>query len=97
MKRCSLRSEWKPCHHVRDTTFAEDASGNAPRAMAACRNPAFGALKLAGTTNIAACPRGNVGATRTAAVALLGLTRSRTRHHATTPKPWELSINNSSI
>ncbi|WP_393073138.1 hypothetical protein [Streptomyces sp. LN704] len=40
---------WKTeaLHHVRDTTFAEDASqlrtGNAPRAMATCRNLAIGA------------------------------------------------------
>ncbi|WP_327129798.1 hypothetical protein [Streptomyces sp. NBC_01727] len=50
-------------HHVRDTTFAEDASqlrtGNGPRAMASWRNLAIGALKLAGITNIAAGLRRN--------------------------------------
>ncbi|TWG07302.1 hypothetical protein FHX80_115807 [Streptomyces brevispora] len=42
-------------HHVRDTTFAEDASqlrtGNAPRAMATWRNLAIGALLTAGVTS----------------------------------------------
>ncbi|WP_446039047.1 hypothetical protein [Streptomyces sp. SID1121] len=45
-------------HHVRDTTYAEDASrvhaGTAPRAMASPRNPANGALRLAEQPNIAA-------------------------------------------
>lgn len=45
-------------HHVRDVTFAEDASqlriGNAPQAMATYRNLAIGALRLAGVRNIAA-------------------------------------------
>ncbi|MFD5033249.1 hypothetical protein ACFWM0_22995 [Streptomyces sp. NPDC058405] len=44
-------------HHIRDTTFAEDASqlrtGNAPRAMASWRNLAIGAMRLAGIRNIA--------------------------------------------
>jgi hypothetical protein len=43
--------------HVRDVTFGEDASrgrtGGAPRAMASLRNPAIGALRLAGRDNIA--------------------------------------------
>jgi hypothetical protein len=50
-------------HHVRDVIFAEDASqlrtGNAARAMATCRNLAIGALRLAGTSNIAAALRHN--------------------------------------
>ena len=60
-----VRDHWKieALHHVRDTTFAEDASqlrtGNAPRAMATWRNLAIGALRLAGTTNIAAGLRHN--------------------------------------
>jgi transposase len=45
-------------HHVRDTTFAEDASqlrtGNAPRAMATWRNLAIGVLRASGAKNIAA-------------------------------------------
>ncbi|MET7685157.1 ISAs1 family transposase, partial [Streptomyces sp. NPDC005423] len=55
-----IRGHWQieALHHVRDTTFAEDASqlrtGNAPRAMATCRNLAIGALRLAGSTNTAA-------------------------------------------
>ena len=48
---------------MRDTTFAEDAwqlrTGNAPRAMATWRSLAIGALRLAGTTNIAAGLRHN--------------------------------------
>ena len=60
-----IRGHWsvESLHHVRDTTFAEDASqlrtGNAPRATATWRNLAIGALRLAGTTNIAAGLRHN--------------------------------------
>ncbi|WP_308190638.1 hypothetical protein [Streptomyces sp. HPF1205] len=61
-----IRDHWKieALHHVRDTTFAEDASrprtGNAPRAMTASwRNLAIGALRLNGVTNIAAGLRRN--------------------------------------
>ncbi|GCB43895.1 transposase [Streptomyces sp. NL15-2K] len=60
-----VRDHWKieALHHVRDTTFAEDAShlrtGNAPRAMATWRNLAIGALRAAGVTNIAAGLRRN--------------------------------------
>lgn len=60
-----IRGHWsvESLHHVRDTTFAEDASqlrtGNAPRAMATWRNLAIGALRLAGATNIAAGLRRN--------------------------------------
>ncbi|MEW2080324.1 transposase family protein [Streptomyces sp. NPDC005283] len=64
-------------HHVRDTTFAEDASqlrtGNAPRAMATWRNLAIGALYLTGVTNIAAALRHNARDPRRP-LALLGLT-----------------------
>jgi hypothetical protein len=56
-----VRDHWgieNKIHHVRDTTFAEDASrvrtGTAPRAMAALRNFAIGALRLTGCDNIAA-------------------------------------------
>ncbi len=45
-------------HHVRDVTYAEDASrvrtGSAPRAMATLRNLAIGLMRQAGWTNIAA-------------------------------------------
>ena len=73
-----IRDHWQieALHHVRDTTFAEDASqlrtGNAPRAMATWRNLAIGALRLAGATNIAAALRHNArNADRP--LALLGL------------------------
>jgi hypothetical protein len=56
-----VRGHWgieNKLHHVRDTTFAEDASrvrtGTAPRAMATLRNLAIGALRLTGCDNIAA-------------------------------------------
>ncbi|MGR3875588.1 hypothetical protein ACUXZZ_44380 [Streptomyces graminifolii] len=60
-----IRDHWqiKALHHVRDTTFAEDASqlrtGNAPPAMTTWRNLAIDALRLTGATNIAAAPRHN--------------------------------------
>jgi predicted transposase YbfD/YdcC len=61
-----LRGHWaieNQLHWVRDVTFAEDASqvraGTAPRAMATLRNLAVGALRLAGSTNIAAALRHN--------------------------------------
>ncbi len=60
-----VRDHWtiKALHHVRDTTFAEDASqlrtGSAPRAMATWRNLATGALWAAGATSIAAGLRHN--------------------------------------
>jgi hypothetical protein len=61
-----LRGHWaieNQLHWVRDVTFAEDASqvraGTAPRAMATLRNLAIGALRLAGSTNIAAALRHN--------------------------------------
>ncbi|MFG2126102.1 ISAs1 family transposase [Streptomyces sp. NPDC048710] len=56
-----VRGHWgieNKIHHVRDTTYAEDASrvrtGTAPRAMASLRNLAIGALRLGNQTNIAA-------------------------------------------
>ncbi len=58
-----LRGHWivEAQHHIRDRTFAEDAStvhtGNAPRAMATFRNLAIGALKTLGATNIAKTTR----------------------------------------
>jgi hypothetical protein len=55
-----VRDHWgieNKIHHVRDTTYAEDASrmrtGTAPRAMAPLRNLAIGALRLADHTNSA--------------------------------------------
>ncbi|WP_409473961.1 ISAs1 family transposase [Streptomyces sp. HC307] len=55
-----IRGHWQveALHHVRDVTFAEDASsvrtGTAPRAMATLRNIAIGLIRQAGWTNIAA-------------------------------------------
>ena len=55
-----IQGHWsvEALHHVRDVTFAEDASkirtGSAPRAMATLRNPAIGLMRQAGWTNIAA-------------------------------------------
>ncbi|MFC9952806.1 transposase [Streptomyces prasinus] len=73
-----IRSHWRieSLHHVRDVTFTEDASqlrtGSAPRAAAAWRNLAIGALRLAGKSGIAAGLRHNArDASRP--LALLGL------------------------
>ncbi|MFF0259845.1 ISAs1 family transposase [Streptomyces microflavus] len=74
-----IRDHWKieALHHVRDTTFAEDASqlrtGNAPRAMATWRNLAIGALRLDGVRNIAAALRHNARDARRP-LTILGLT-----------------------
>jgi predicted transposase YbfD/YdcC len=59
-----LRGHWtieNGLHHVRDVTFAEDASqvrtGTAPQVMACLRNLAIGALSRAGPVNLAAALR----------------------------------------
>jgi predicted transposase YbfD/YdcC len=58
-----LRGHWaiEALHHVRDTTFAEDASqvrtGAGPHVMASLRNLAIGALRRAGVANVAAALR----------------------------------------
>jgi predicted transposase YbfD/YdcC len=59
-----LRGHWgieNGLHHVRDVTFAEDASqvrtGTAPQVMAALRNLAIGVLCRAGPVNLAATLR----------------------------------------
>ncbi|MET7844734.1 ISAs1 family transposase [Streptomyces sp. NPDC005356] len=55
-----IRGHWQveALHHVRDVTFAEDASrvrtGTAPRAMATLRNLTIGLIRQAGWTNVAA-------------------------------------------
>jgi predicted transposase YbfD/YdcC len=74
-----MRGHWgiEALHHIRDTTFAEDASqvrtGNAPRAMASLRNLAIGVLRRHGHRNIAAALRRNArDATRV--LPLLGIT-----------------------
>ncbi|MGW3208673.1 ISAs1 family transposase [Streptomyces sp. NPDC001135] len=75
-----VREHWgieNKIHHVRDTTFAEDASRvrteTAPRAMAALRNLAIGALRLTGCDNIAAGLRKH-GRDTTRPLATLGIT-----------------------
>jgi predicted transposase YbfD/YdcC len=74
-----VRGHWgiEALHHIRDVTFAEDASqirtGAAPRAMAGLRNLAIGILHLRGDPNIAAALRRNArDATRV--LPLLGIT-----------------------
>jgi predicted transposase YbfD/YdcC len=58
-----LRGHWaiEALHHVRDTTFAEDASqvrtGTGPQAMACLRNLAIGVLSRAGPVNLASALR----------------------------------------
>jgi predicted transposase YbfD/YdcC len=58
-----IRGHWgiEALHHIRDVTFAEDASqtrtGAAPRVMASLRNLAIGALCRAGPVNLAAALR----------------------------------------
>jgi predicted transposase YbfD/YdcC len=57
-----IRGHWaiEALHHIRDVTFAEDASqvrtGNTPRAMASLRNLAIGILRARGHRNIAPPP-----------------------------------------
>ncbi|WP_259294733.1 ISAs1 family transposase [Streptomyces canus] len=60
----AIRGHWgveNSSHHIRDVTFAEDAStvhtGTAPRAMAPFRNLAIGMLKTLGADNIAKTTR----------------------------------------
>jgi predicted transposase YbfD/YdcC len=74
-----IRGHWgiEALHHLRDVTFAEDASqvrtGTAPRAMASLRNLAIGILRARGHRNIATTLRRNTrDATRL--LPLLGLT-----------------------
>jgi hypothetical protein len=58
-----LRGHWaiEALHHIRDTTFAEDASqlrtGAGPHVMAALRNLVIGVLCRAGPVNLAAALR----------------------------------------
>jgi predicted transposase YbfD/YdcC len=74
-----VRGHWgiEALHHIRDTTYAEDASqvrtGTAPRAMASLRNLAIGILRRHGTRNIAAALRRN-GRDATRVLPLLGIT-----------------------
>jgi len=60
-----LRGHWaiEVLHHIRDTTFREDASrlrtANAPRVMATLRNTVISLLRLTGITTIAKALRHN--------------------------------------
>jgi predicted transposase YbfD/YdcC len=61
-----VRGHWSienRSHHVRDTTFGEDASrirkGVGPEVMAALQNAAIGLLRATGADNIAAALRRN--------------------------------------
>ena len=60
-----LRGHWaiEVHHHVRDTTYREDASrlrtGNAPRVLATLRNTAISLFRLDGVTSIAPALRRN--------------------------------------
>ena len=75
-----IRGHWSienKIHWVRDVTYDEDRSqirtGTGPQVMAALRNAAIGALRLAGITNIAAATRHHArNANRP--LALLGIT-----------------------
>jgi predicted transposase YbfD/YdcC len=85
-----IRGHWgiEALHHIRDVTFAEDASqvrtGTAPRAMASLRNLAIAILRLHGARNIAAALRHNArDATRP--LALLGI--SRCAHRCPVQRP----------
>jgi predicted transposase YbfD/YdcC len=74
-----IRGHWtvETLHHIRDVTFAEDASqlrtGNAPRAMATWRNLAIAVLHLASLNAIATALRRNARDPRRP-LALLGIT-----------------------
>jgi predicted transposase YbfD/YdcC len=74
-----IRGHWgiEAVHHIRDTTFAEDAlkvrTGTALRALASLRNLAIGVLRARGDRNLTAALRRNArDATRV--LALLGIT-----------------------
>lgn len=78
----AIRGHWtvEALHHVRDVTFAEDAStvhtGSAPRAMATFRNLAIGLLKILGADNIAKTTRA-IRDQPERALPLLGITYNR--------------------
>jgi predicted transposase YbfD/YdcC len=88
-----IRGHWgiEALHHIRDVTFAEDASqsrsGTAPRAMASLRNLAIGILRARGHRNIAAALRRNArDATRP--LTLLGHHQPMNQKHSgTLPRP----------
>ncbi|MCX4521966.1 ISAs1 family transposase [Streptomyces anulatus] len=81
----AVRGHWavEALHHVRDVTYAEDAStlhtGTAPRAMATFRNLAIGLLKTLGATNIAKTTRA-IRDQPERALPLLGITNNPDTH-----------------
>lgn len=81
----AVRGHWtvEALHHVRDVTYAEDAStihtGTAPRAMATFRNLAIGLLKTLGAVNIAKTARA-IRDQPERALPLLGITSNPTIH-----------------
>lgn len=81
----AVRGHWgiEALHHVRDVTYAEDAStlhtGTAPRAMATLRNLAIGLLKSLGASNIAKTTRA-VRDHPERALLLLGITNNPDTH-----------------
>lgn len=88
-----IRGHWsvEALHHVRDTTYAEDASplraGNAPRAMTTWRNPAIGALCLAGRhAGATALRRSARDATRP--LHILDIPWAEIGHTGFTSRPW---------
>jgi hypothetical protein len=82
-----VRGHWgiEALHHIRDVTFAEDASqtrtDNAPRAMASLNNLAIGILRAHGDCNIAAALRRNAR-DPTRVLPLLGVTSRETERPA---------------
>jgi hypothetical protein len=87
-----VRDRWgieNKIHHVKDTTYAEDASrirtGTAPRAMASLRNLAIGVLRLANRMNITAGLRHH---TRDAnrPLIILGIMSSHVINQGTSPQ-----------
>jgi predicted transposase YbfD/YdcC len=82
----AIRGHWgveNTSHHIRDVTFAEDAStvhaGTAPRAMATLRNLAIGALKTLGADNIAKTTRA-IRDEPQRALPILGITNNPDAH-----------------
>jgi predicted transposase YbfD/YdcC len=80
-----VRNHWiieNGSHYVRDVTFAEDHSqvrtGSIPQVMAAFRNTAIALLRSSGETTIASACRRHA-AYPWQALALLGITRSKTK------------------
>jgi predicted transposase YbfD/YdcC len=86
----AVRGHWtvEALHHVRDVTYAEDAStvhtGTAPRAMATFRNLAIGPLKSLGASNIAKTTRA-IRDQPERALPLLGITNNPDSGHLIKP------------